>query len=188
MRRKILIPINDANELEVNRINEEIRRMEEEAEALREQREAAARLQEARSRRDLEQRRLQRIVGNNNVQISTAERWEISGLEPPVMTMPRTADEIISEAFGEPKQEEPNVELQKVDTAKFVFHWENSSSVEEFVEAAEADEDSTDYYRGGFEYYQSLARMIRSVEKIPLRELPDERPTVKRGSRIQNFS
>ena len=39
----------------------------------------------------------------------------------------RTADEIIWEAFSEPKQEEPKVELQKVDTAKFVFHWENSS-------------------------------------------------------------
>ena len=77
-------------------------------------------------------------------------------------------------------QQLTRVELQKVDTAMFVFHWENSSSVEDFMEATEAD-------RGSIQYYQGLARMIRTVEKIPLRELPDERSTVKRG-RIQNFS
>ena len=175
------------------------------------------RVREATAARDAAQERLQRIVGNNNLQIdenahlrdlgriigghrepirigqhdqaielTTAERWNISGIEPPVTT--RTADEIIWEAFSEPKQEEPKVELQKVDTAKFVFHWENSSSVEEFIEAAEADADSTGYYRGGCEYYQALAKMIRTVEDIPLRELPDTPPTVKRSSRIQNFS
>jgi len=78
-------------------------------------------------------------------------------------------------------QQLTRVELQKVDTAMFVFHWENSSSVEDFMEATEAD-------RGSIQYYQSLARMIRTVEKIPLRELPDERPAVKRSSRLQNFS
>ena len=87
----------------------------------------------------------------------------------------------------EPKKKEPEVELQKVDTAKFVFAWENSSSVEEFIEATEADEDSTGYYRGGCEYYQGLARMIRNVENIPLRKLPDHAPKATPG-KINNLT
>ena len=100
----------------------------------------------------------------------------------------RSADEIISEAFGKPEQEEPKVELQKVDTAKFVFAWENSSSVEEVVRRMEHP-----WYKGAIleddiTKKKILAEVIRQVEDIPLRELPDERPTVKRSSRIQNFS
>ena len=161
MKRRILIPLDDdkIRNDEIEEINRETRRLEEEAAH-------AERLREATAARDAAQQRLQRVVGNNNLQISSTARWGISGIEPPVTT--RTADEIIWEAFSEPKQEEPKVELQKVDTAKFVFHWENSSSVEEFIEAAEADADSTGYYRGGCEYYQALAKMIRTVEDIPL--------------------
>lgn len=187
-----MIPINDANELEVNRINEEIRRMEEEAEALREQREAAARLQEARSRRDLEQRRLQRVVGQYDqaIGLTTEERWRVSGIATPVTTP--TADEITSEEFDEPKQEEPKVELLKVDTAMFVFAWENSSSVEE-VTLYDQELYGPDYQGGISEddirLTKEIAKMIRTVEKIPLRELPDTIPmtTIRRG-RIQNFS
>lgn len=187
MKRRILIPLDD-DEIrndEIERINRETRRLEEEAAH-------AERLREATAARDAAQQRLQRAVGNNNLQINEdtylRDLGRIVGTHREPIQLTRTADEIIWEAFSEPKQEEPKVELQKVDSAKFVFHWENSSSVEEFIEAAEADEDSTEYYRGGFEYYQGLARLIRTVENIPLRELPDKRPTVKRSSRIQNFS
>lgn len=186
MKRKILIPFDDANELEVNRINEEVRRMEEEAEALRERREAEARLQEARSRRDLEQRRLQRIVGNNNVQISSGGSEIVwTPYDPPTNT-PRWGvlgatvgahDELIE--LNEPKQEKPEIKLQHIATGEFVFAWENSSSVEEFVE--KYHEEIT------IEAAQEVAKCVRSVETIPLRELPDKRSTVKRG-RIQNFS
>lgn len=90
------------------------------------------------------------------------------------------------------KKEERKVELQKVDTAKFVFLWENSSSVEEFLHAA-ADSGWMDMhilpYIDALDIagWQKTAEIIRTVEDIPLRELPDKRPTVKR-SRIQNFS
>ena len=197
MKRRILIPLDD-DEIrndEIERINRETRRLEEEAAH-------AERLREATAARDAAQRRLTAaqhdpqttdspwtlrmspigsVVGQHDqaIGLTTEERWRVSGIATPVTT--QTADEIISEAFGEPKQEEPEVELQKVDTAMFVFHWENSSSVEDFIEAAGAD-------RGSIQYYQALARMIRAVEDIPLRELPDERPTVKRGSRVRNFS
>ena len=170
MKRKILIPFDDANELEVNRINDEIRRMEEEAEALRERREAEARLQEARSQRDLEQRRLQRIVGNNNIQIS-------SGGPEGVWTIFSNDRDTVEEPSV--KEEKPEIKLQHIATGEFVFAWENSSSVEEFVE--KYHEEIT------IEAAQEVAKCVRSVETIPLRELPDKRSTVKRG-RIQNFS
>jgi len=100
----------------------------------------------------------------------------------------KTADEIIAEAFGSPKQEEPKIELQKVDTAKFVFWWENSASV---MQVAICIRDPL--YAGAptmdeIHLARRLAEVIRTVEKIPLRELPDKRPAVKRRGRIQNFS
>jgi len=100
----------------------------------------------------------------------------------------KTADEIIAEAFGSPKQEEPKIELQKVDAAKFVFLWENSTSVMDVAIGMQHPS-----YQGGVSVddialAKELAKMIRTVENIPLRELPDERPAVKRRSRLQNFS
>jgi len=77
--------------------------------------------------------------------------------------------------------EKPKVELLKVDTARFVFLWESSSSVEEFVERSE------DFQQ--ISIASEVAKVIRTVEAgIPLRELPDRRPAVKRSSRLQNFS
>jgi len=180
MKRRILIPLDDdvIRNDEIERINEETRRLEEEAAHAERVREATAARDAAQERLTAAQRDPPRVVGawRPYDPPNTNRRWRVIGA-----TVGAHAELI------EPKQEEPKVELQKVDTAKFVFHWENSSSVEEFIEAAEADADSTDYYRGSIQYYQSLASMIRTVEDIPLRELPDERPTVKRG-RIQNFS
>jgi len=137
---------------------------------LRERREAEARLQEARSQRDLEQRRLQRIVGNNNIQIS-------SGGSEGVWTIFSNDRDTVEEPSV--KEEKPEIKLQHIATGEFVFAWENSSSVEEFVE--KYHEEIT------IEAAQEVAKCVRSVETIPLRELPDKRSTVKRG-RIQNFS
>jgi hypothetical protein len=86
------------------------------------------------------------------------------------------------------EQQLTKVELQKVDTAKFVFLWENSTSVMDVAVGML----HPDYMGGVFEddiaLAKELAKVIRTVEKIPLRELPDERPAVKRSSRLQNFS
>jgi len=138
---------------EIERINRKTRKLEEEAAH-------AERLREATAARDAAQERLQRIVGNNNVQISSG-------------------------AFDEPKQEEPKVELQKVDTAKFVFAWENSSSVMDvaikihpnYIGASMADITLT----------RKLAEVIRTVEQIPLRELPDHTPKSTPG-KINNLT
>lgn len=139
MRRKILISTDEANQRgELARINSEIAQMEEETRNLREQREAEARLQEARSRRDREWRRLNRIN----------TEWQ-----PYVK---------------ETKSEEVNIQTQKVDTAKFVFVWEKSSSVEEFVERLETDMS--------IPVSQEVAKFVRTVEGIPLKELPDHPP------------
>lgn len=139
MRRKILIPTDEANRrTELARINSEIAQMEEETRNLREQREAEARLQEARSRRDMEWRRLNRIN----------TEWQGS--------------------VKEAKSEEVNIQTQKVDTAKFVFVWESSSSVEEFVERLETDMS--------IPVSQEVANFVRSVEGIPLKQLPDHTP------------
>lgn len=139
MKRKILIPTDEANRrTELARINSEIAQMEEEAKGLREQREAEARLQEARSRRDMEWRRLNRI-----------------NAEP-------------QGSVKEAKSEEVNIQTQKVDTAKFVFVWERSSSVEEFVERLETDMS--------IPVSQEVANFVRSVEGIPLKQLPDHSP------------
>ena len=85
-------------------------------------------------------------------------------------------------------QQLTRVELQKVDTAKFVFLWENSTSVMDVAVGML----HPDYMGGVFEddiaLAKELAKVIRTVEKIPLRELPDERPAVKRRGRFQNFS
>jgi hypothetical protein len=155
MKRKVLVP-NDEDWMrndEIERINRKTRKLEEEAAH-------AERLREATAARDAAQERLQRIVGNNNVQISSG-------------------------AFDEPKQEEPKVELQKVDTAKFVFAWENSSSVMDvaikihpnYIGASMADITLT----------RKLAEVIRTVEQIPLRELPDHTPKSTPG-KINNLT
>jgi len=99
----------------------------------------------------------------------------------------KTADEIIAEAFGSPKQEEPKIELQKVDTAKFVFAWENSTSVME-VAIKMREHSCVGAPLADITLIRKTAEVIRTVEKIPLRELPDKRPAVKRRGRIQNFS
>jgi hypothetical protein len=162
MKRKILISTDEANQrTELARINSEIARMEEEAQNLREQREAEARLQEARSRRDMEQRRLQRIVGNNNVQISSANEVNWKPYEP--------------------KKKEPKVELQKVDTAKFVYFWENSSSVEEVVHRIEPFPLFHTKRGFGIASARKAAELIRTVEGIPLKELPDHPPKFGEG-------
>ena len=85
----------------------------------------------------------------------------------------------------EPKKKEPKVELQKVDTAKFVFFWENSSSVEEFIELGY--EGAADDPERLVAHHQALARMIRNVEDIPLRQLPDHPPKAKSG-KINNLT
>ena len=99
----------------------------------------------------------------------------------------KTADEIIAEAFGSPKQEEPKIELQKVDTAKFVFAWENSTSVME-VAIKMREHSCVGAPLADITLIRKTAEVIRTVEKIPLRELPDKPLAVKRRSRIQNFS
>tara|TARA_B100002019_G_C21073977_1_gene500439 strand:- start:120 stop:653 length:534 start_codon:yes stop_codon:yes gene_type:complete len=177
MKRRILIPLDD-DEIrndEIERINRETRRLEEEAAHAERVREATAARDAAQERLTAAQRDPPRVVGSwpPYDPPNTNHRWRVIGATI------GAHDELIE--LNEPKQEEPKVELQKVDTAMFVFHWENSSSVEDFIEAAGAD-------RGSIQYYQALARMIRTVEDIPLRELPDTPPTVKRSSRIQNFS
>ena len=165
MKRRILIPLDD-DEIrndEIERINRETRRLEEEAAH-------AERVREATAARDVAQQRLQRIVGNNNVQISSNDiDWNRPYLGPA-------------------PNEEPKVELQKVDTAKFVFLWENSSTVTDVAFGMQQP-----HYTGGVSeddvaLARHIAEVIRTVEKIPLRKLPDQRPTVKRSSRIQNFS
>ena len=88
----------------------------------------------------------------------------------------------------EPKKKEPKVELQKVDTALFVFLWENSSSVEEVALGMLHPDYKGGLHEDEISLARKLAEVIRNVEDIPLRELPDKRPTVKRSSRIQNFS
>ena len=73
----------------------------------------------------------------------------------------RTAEEIIREAFGG----SPNITPS--DTAKFVFHWENSETVAEMVTRC-PDLESIDVAL-------RVADFVRKVEEIPLRELPRER-------------
>lgn len=161
MKRRILIPL-DGDEIrndEIERINRETRRLEEEAAH-------AERLREATAARDAAQQRLQRIVGNNNVQISSND---------------------IDWKPYEPKKKEPKVELQKVDAAKFVFLWENSTSVTDVAFGMQHPRYQGGVSEADIALARKLAEVIRTVEDIPLRELPDERPTVKRG-RIQNFS
>lgn len=100
----------------------------------------------------------------------------------------QTADEIIAEAFGSPKQEEPKIELQKVDAAKFVFLWENSTSVMDVAFGMQHPRYTGGVSEDDIALARKLAEVIRTVEDIPLRKLPDERPVVKRSSRLQNFS
>lgn len=179
MKRKILIPTQrEREEDRIEEVREETRRLEEEIarterlnEAMRERHAAQERLDSVRAREEARNERqgLMSLVSNPN-QVEpdrprlrlgqfeeTPERWTISN-----------------------EKEEPKPELQKVDTAKFVFHWENSSSVEEFVENYE--DNLT------IEMANGLAKVIRCVESIPLKELPDKRPTVTRSSRVRNFS
>lgn len=187
MKRKILLPIDDAiKNGEIERINRETRRLEEEAAHAERLREANAARDAAQQRLTASQEELRRVVGawRPYDPPTTNARWRVIGATIP------PHDELIEP--NEPKQEEPKVELQKVDTAKFVFLWENSSSVVEFLHAA-ADSgwmDTHDLpYIDALDIagWQKAAEIIRTVEDIPLRELPDKRSTVKRG-RIQNFS
>ena len=189
MKRRILIPLDD-DEIrndEIERINRETRRLEEEAAHAERVREATAARDAAQERLTAAQRDPRRVVGTWTPYEppTTNPRWRVSGIEPPVTT--RTADEIISEAFGEAKQEEPKVELQKVDAAKFVFLWENSTSVTDVAFGMQHPRYQGGVSEADIALARKLAEVIRKVEDIPLRELPDERPTVKRG-RIQNFS
>lgn len=73
------------------------------------------------------------------------------------------------------------MELQKVDTAKFVFAWENSSSVEEVVHRIEPFPLFHTKRGFGIAATRKVARMIRNVEDIPLRQLPDHPPKFKEG-------
>jgi len=73
----------------------------------------------------------------------------------------QTAEEVIREAFGGSPKMTPS------DTAKFVFHWENSETVAEMV-TRYPDLKSIDVALG-------VAEFVRKVEDIPLRELPRER-------------
>ena len=95
----------------------------------------------------------------------------------------RTVEELLADA-----KEKPDVELQKVDTAKFVFLWENSSSVEEVALGMLHPDYKGGLHEDEISLARKLAEVIRTVEAIPLKELPDQRPTVKRGKRISNFS
>ena len=81
----------------------------------------------------------------------------------------------------EPKKRKPEVELQKVDTAKFVFAWENSSSVEEVVHRIEPFPLFHTKRGYGIASTRKVAEVIRTVEQIPLRELPDHPPKFREG-------
>ena len=176
MKRKALIPLDEEiRNAEIERINRETRRLEEEAAH-------AERVREATAARDAAQERLQRVVGGHNPQSSssTPANWRISTIVGP-------PDEIISEAFEEPKQEEPKVELQKVDTAKFVFLWENSTSVMDVAIGMQHPS-----YQGGVSVddialAKELAKVIRTVEQLPLRKLPDHPPKCTPG-KINNLT
>ena len=87
----------------------------------------------------------------------------------------------------EPKKKEPKVELQKVDTAKFVFLWENSSTVTDVAFGMQHP-----HYTGGVSeddiaLARHIAGVIRTLEKIPLRQLPDHPPKAKPG-KINNLT
>lgn len=159
MRRKILIPTDEANRrTEIARINSEIARIEEETRNLREQREAETRLQQARSWRDTEERRLNRTRPSDYHYGSSSDtepknEWSLS--------------------FKEASTEKATVKLQKVDTAKFVFAWENSSSAEEAMSKFDPGASTAEGQR--------LADFVRTVEGVPLKQLPDEAPKIKEG-------
>lgn len=87
----------------------------------------------------------------------------------------------------EPKKKEPEVELQKVDTAKFVFAWENSSSVEEVVRRMEHPRYKGAILEDDTASTRKLAEVIRTVENIPLRELPDH-PLKATPGKINNLT
>ena len=87
----------------------------------------------------------------------------------------------------EPKKREPKVESQKVDTAKFVFAWENSSSVEEVVLRMEHPRYKGAILEDDIASTRKLAEVIRVVEQLPLRELPDHPPRAKPG-KINNLT
>ena len=87
----------------------------------------------------------------------------------------------------EPKKKEPKVELQKVDTAKFVFAWENSSSVEEVVHRLEPFPLFHTKRGYGISLARHIAEVIRTVEDIPLRELPDH-PLKAKPGKINNLT
>lgn len=83
--------------------------------------------------------------------------------------------------MGPAPKEEPKVELQKVDTAKFVFLWENSSTVTDVAFGMQHP-----HYTGGVSeddvaLARHIAEVIRTVEKIPLRKLPDHAPKFREG-------
>jgi len=87
----------------------------------------------------------------------------------------------------EPKKREPKVELQKVDTAKFVFAWENSSSVEEVVRRMKYPRYKGAMPEDDIASTRKVAEVIRTVEQLPLRELPDHAPKAKSG-KINNLT
>lgn len=87
----------------------------------------------------------------------------------------------------EPKKREPKVELQKVDTAKFVYFWENSSSVEEVVRRMEHPRYKGAILEDDIASTRKLAEVIRTVEQIPLRELPDHAPKFREG-KVNNLT
>ena len=89
--------------------------------------------------------------------------------------------------WGPKQKEEPKVELQKVDTAKFVFAWENSSSVEEVVRRMEHPRYKGAILEDDIASTRKLAEVIRTVEGIPLRELPDHAPKATPG-KINNLT
>ena len=159
MKRRVLIPLNDDDEIrndEIERINRETRRLEEEAAH-------AERVREATAARDAAQQRLTAA----QYDLRSSSTWN---------------------HYDPPKQEEPKVELQKVDAAKFVFLWENSTSVMDVAFGMHHPRYAGGVSEDDIALARKLAEVIRTVEKIPLRELPDMRPTVKRGGRVQNFS
>ena len=164
MKRRILIPLDDdkIRNDEIEEINRETQRLEEEAAH-------AERVREATAARDAAQERL------NSVRAREESRNERQGL----MSLVSNPNQ---------QQEEPKVELQKVDAAKFVFLWENSTSVTDVAFGMQHP-----HYVGGVSELdiavaRHIAEVIRTVDEIPLRELPDKSPTIKRGGRIQNFS
>ena len=181
MKRKILIPTQrDREEDRIKEIREETQRLAEEIarterlnKAMRERQAAQAELLGVRAREQARNERqgLMSLVSNPNQQETDTPMLRLGRFERP-STTPEPSSILT--------KEEPKAELQKVDAAKFVFHWENSSSVEEFVE----------YYGDNLdiEMARKLTEVIRTVENIPLKELPDKRPTVTRSSRVRNFS